>query len=131
MTDTSARVVEIRERCERTTPRPWLLKGEHNWWWVTHPNGDWSMWKSGGYRIAQSHDGNPKATEDFAFIAHAREDIPFLLSEVKRLEAENKRLRGLVERSRDYVATAGCATDWARDDLLTEIHEALAEHGNG
>ena len=79
---------EIRARCEAATPGPWAEKtnchpqcnGEP-WGWISGANGN-ITW-----------GGNAGRT-DAAFIAHAREDIPYLLAEIKRIQkhAENLRL---------------------------------------
>jgi hypothetical protein len=70
---------EIRKRAEAATPGPWR---EVNLY-------------------IESGDANERLAEvcesvDATFIAHAREDVPKLLAEVKRLKQENNTLRGNV-----------------------------------
>ncbi len=68
----------IRDRCDRASPGPWRA-------WVEgrdHTSGS-SMVQTGSDDIEMSG-----ATEaDYDFIAHARQDIPKLLAEVRRLRA--------------------------------------------
>jgi cell division protein FtsB len=54
--------------------------------------------------FTKSEDGrNPDAD----FMAHAREDVPNLLAEVKKLEAENQQLRAEVERLKQPMRWVG------------------------
>lgn len=89
-----SRLDEIRARADAATPGPWLL----------HKNGgeleivDASGATSDASDIAFMHVHAEK--EDWAlpgtgydnaeFIAHAREDIPYLLSEIERLTREKE-----------------------------------------
>lgn len=94
------RLSEIRARCEAATPGPWEAKTNR------HPqcNGEPWGWISGATgRITWS--GNLGKT-NAAFIAHAREDIPYLLAEVERLQGklqdqEYQILLDAMEQSRD------------------------------
>jgi hypothetical protein len=69
---------EIRERCDRSSPGPWKA-------WVEgrdHTSGS-SIVQTAADDIEMSG-----ATEaDYDFIANARQDIPRLLEEVRRLRA--------------------------------------------
>lgn len=73
------RLSEIRARCEAATPGPWDYKTNRHpnsngtpWGWLDGPAGN-MCWSGCQSRV------------DAAFIAHAREDIPFLLAEVEKL----------------------------------------------
>ena len=68
----------IRERCEKATKGPWIWT--NNWDFI-------KLYK--GYKPKQRI---PNTKDNNDFIAHAREDIPTLLTEIDRLETENKRL---------------------------------------
>jgi len=94
---------EIRARCEAATLGPWEYKTNRHpnlngtpWGWIDGPAGNmcWSGYQS---RI------------DADFIAHAREDIPYLLAEIERLKKHSENLR------LDYV------------DLLDRAEKAEAE----
>lgn len=76
------RLSEIKARCDVATPGPWEFSESAA-----------EMWTSTGRSIIESTEGYGLAIKraDADFIAHAREDIPYLLAEIKRLE------RALVE----------------------------------
>lgn len=81
------RLQEIRERCEKATPGPWhVLVGDLD--------GDEycdgiSTEREGHDDIVKTDSGvYPPSLADASFIASAREDVPFLLAEVERLEKE-------------------------------------------
>ena len=95
MTD---RLAEIKARCEAATPGPWCKVSDLPDYGVAsmnHPGTlpDPVVTLNRKYRAP----GRPNlgcSEFDADFIAHAREDIPFLLAEVERLralEAEHKR----------------------------------------
>lgn len=75
--ETTARLGEIRERVAAATEGPW----EH------------------GDRQFTAGD-----QADAEFIAHAREDVPWLLAEVERLTAERDRARDLAARLEAQIA---------------------------
>jgi hypothetical protein len=90
---------EIKEREAKATPGPWeYLPGEFNYddEAENHP-GSIHQVETGDNRgwwiaaIEELFEGQTLANADF--IAHAREDIPALVAEVERLQAENKRLK--------------------------------------
>lgn len=72
----SDRINDIRERCEAATPGPWTVE-----------NTKLSRAVIGGTVELLNWAGDKPfySKDDFAFIAHAREDIPFLLAELDRL----------------------------------------------
>ncbi|WP_090742742.1 hypothetical protein [Candidatus Nitrospira nitrosa] len=74
---------EIRLRCEAATPGPWTSHIEGR----DHSSGtSFIMTGCGGDRGNDIElSGSTDADQDF--IAHARQDIPILLAEVKRLRA--------------------------------------------
>lgn len=80
MTD---RLDEIQARVEAATPGPWEVTQE-----------GWSVISAacnicGTYHNHSMHDGGRTwdAQPDADFIAHSREDVPFLLAEVSKLRA--------------------------------------------
>lgn len=90
------RIDEIRERCEKATPAPWELSE-----CVSDPSSDISVSifhhvkgneyiKIGDWWGSDPNDGKDAANH--AFIAHSREDIPYLLGLVERMA-------GLIEKA--------------------------------
>lgn len=77
------RIDEIKARCEAATPGPWETEGAKLNRAVIGGKVKLLNWV--GDSLFYSKD-------DFAFIAAAREDIPFLLSEVDKLTAERDAL---------------------------------------
>lgn len=80
MNDLETRLREIEEREKAATPGPWDT-GEHP--------------TNSGIRYVFDTDGSEVCTVYFneesravEFIAHAREDVPFLIAEVRRLQNE-------------------------------------------
>lgn len=145
------RLREIEERASRATSGPWYA---HN------PDDDMSMnvflvattpeepdpWWDGeeeakkvvaitllqSPRVADVADG--RWEENAGFIAHAREDVPWLLSLLREREEEIRRLRTLLERARIGAWHEACGDhkdpdptwhccDWR--ELAEEIDAAL------
>jgi hypothetical protein len=66
---------------------------------------------------------HPQVLADRAFIAHAREDVPALIAEIRRLKGEVERLHGLLNDVSKYREAAGSA--------LVVIRGALKRWENG
>jgi hypothetical protein len=89
---TNEELQAIRERCEKATPGPWRTVGKK-------PGYEVEMIVAGDY----ADEGEPDLVvevwasadnkADAEFIAHAREDVPKLLDEVKELREINDWLR--------------------------------------
>ena len=80
---------EIEARAKAATPGPWQY---HRTWQDDRHR---AMYVMHGYTGRASKHDNPwiadladDNNEDAEFIAHAREDIPALLAEIRRLQAE-------------------------------------------
>lgn len=87
----NGRIEEIRARCEAATAAPW--EADYNVPFTTDFVGIMTM---NGYIVeANNFDSDEENTreEDAEFIAHAREDIPYLLELLTERDAEIKRLR--------------------------------------
>lgn len=85
---TQKRIEEIAARCAAARPGPWraFIEGRDFW-------GGSSVIAIGDGESPQEDlyltgDDRPVPESDFDFIAHAREDIPFLLEEIARLTRE-------------------------------------------
>jgi hypothetical protein len=84
------RLAAIDFRCTAATPGPWV----QSYLWLP-----WLQWLWSQARKAWG----VKADHDFHFIVHARADVPGLLSEVRRLRAVERELRGHVRALVDRV----------------------------
>jgi hypothetical protein len=100
------RLAEIRKRCEAATPGPWHgdrydgsikyeMRGADDALVlaVDHKNGTFGFL-------------GDKETADEKFVLHSREDVPYLLTEVERLRAENAALAGERDRLRAALDNA-------------------------
>lgn len=74
---TQDEIEQIQARCDAATPGPWKLG--YNRTSVLAPN---------GYFITEYDTADDGATEDAAFIAASREDIPKLLAALREAEEE-------------------------------------------
>jgi hypothetical protein len=91
-------VEEIRQRAEKATPGPWETRFMYRMWHAVRTNA-----RSLGL-LLQSKD-NDWADSDFT--AHARTDVPALVTSHEALRAEVERLRQIARYSKemvDYVA---------------------------
>lgn len=99
---------EIEARAEAATPGPWEWWSSCSHWRLTGADG-----KDGGVIHAyKASDGFPCVSvseEDRDFIAHARQDIPLLLSELRKL---------------DEMLTDTCAE---RDAIKAEVEQLYSE----
>jgi hypothetical protein len=91
---TEAKLAEIEERLERATPGPWACKDRLG------GGGCFVFSEETFHVVALEEDEEPAVAVplgrgDAAFIAAAREDVPLLLAEVRRLRA----LRAAAESS--------------------------------
>jgi hypothetical protein len=90
---TPERIAEIEKRCNAATAGPWFhrqagMEGHGQAYdWIADAEGVGRHSK-----IIVSRESVYGGTPDYSFIAHARTDIPDLVSEVKRLRAELERL---------------------------------------
>lgn len=83
---TDQELKEIEDRCNSATKRPWksYIEGRD------HESGD-SFIQTGGEDI---YIGNPLFDNNQDFIAGARQDIPNLIKEIRRLNQELKNKNG-------------------------------------
>jgi hypothetical protein len=75
---------EIKARCEKATEGPWMIVGPITYGpsaWVTsdlHQICELKPWNTAGRKFYHSDNAD--------FIAHAREDSPYLLKRLRRVE---------------------------------------------
>jgi hypothetical protein len=123
---TNEELAAIRERAEKATPGDWAYYENDNVVVTLHPD----------YQYAMEIVEEIGTGFDAEFIAHARADIPKLLAHIEVLEAENKRLKDIIDRIDDlvdeffYVKTVnGKPTFILKDGLekyIDIIHEIAA-----
>jgi hypothetical protein len=124
--DLTARLAEIRERCEKATPGPWTREvGGTACIGVPSPPAAWTL-------LAQVYGTNHAANE--TFIAAAREDVPWLLAEVTALRERIEAVEALCEREEKKMPKCGvgdceCWVAVDVDDVRAAIRGAAAEEG--
>ena len=100
MTESELDLEAIEERCNEATPGPWTV------------NEDGGLMASKGYELIGS-DGDAvwmMSHDDAVFIAHAREDIPALIREIRRLrDAVKAFYTGLIGVIETYITVTGDA----------------------
>lgn len=121
MTLTDERIEEIKARAEAATPEPWRQEGPCVYF---------------GYEGVEIHDARDH-NNNAAFIAHARTDIPLLIS---ALEAEKKRadeaealaehLEAVLKLAAEMLTKASLCDDERLDEGLSVIRRALTENGH-
>ena len=74
---------EIRARCEAASPEPWQSSIEGR----DHTSGSNFIMVGEGDHRREDIELTGASAADQDFIAHARQDIPKLLNEIKRLKA--------------------------------------------
>lgn len=123
-----ARKDEIRARCDVATPGPWLLGS-----WgddVFSVQGDRSEGRNWKPICRVKRDDLPAGASqdhlDAAFIAHARQDIPSLLDDNERLEAENERLRLRIHGAIADLCSGYFTQRQVADDLAVLLGEESA-----
>lgn len=111
MTMDEAKLSEIEARARAATPGPWLVCAAED---AAEglPVAFFGR-GSGPKDVAVRSDGPPRGTadDDAAFVAHAREDVPALVAEVRRLQKANEALVAAFDaalaRSHDRITVGG------------------------
>lgn len=96
----------IRARAAAATPGPWFCGSDYKAGYLR----PWEVCLAADLPMLELRpDGSGEA--DATFIAHAREDVPALLSEVDRLTAETEELRRTIRNLSEayHATTSGCA----------------------
>lgn len=141
---TDKRLEEIRKRVEAATPGPWEVEDYRC-------DGDWrstgNVWARNkghyhpGTKVCEvnchsmSSISDPRDIGEFegnsAFIAHARDDIPFLLAELAKLQAENATLRRQVEAVTQAIQDHAESGNIENYPYLSDKIEAIGKEGCG
>ena len=106
-----SRLEEIKARAEAATPGPWQWREDEpaSLVHVTDP-------RLHPWNVLKAPDWGPTLA-DAAFIAAAREDVPWLLAEVERLTAERDALIAVGKRQAARLARVeALAEEWDGDD---------------
>lgn len=129
------RLAEIRERESRATKGAWLMDETLSTFRITSAQ-ETSTLTGGGSTTRASICGKPtnnklhglayeRGLNDFAFIAHSRDDIPWLLSQLDAALAEVERLTELNGYAIERVGNAEAKEDQLRAEV-ERLREALA-----
>lgn len=98
MTDAELKAIEERATHENLSPGPWTVE------WANVTSGD----VVGPVDPGPNWGGRAQYSRwDAEFIAHARSDVPALLAEVRRLQAEIGPMRELLEVALDATIRHG------------------------
>ncbi|MED3650001.1 hypothetical protein [Heyndrickxia sporothermodurans] len=113
MTLNNEQLEAIRKRAEAATEGPWELDED-----------DFGLWNRNGRNYIGSI-GKSMADSDAEFIAHAREDVPALLSLVAQQRAEVERLRNEIS----FIANVDMSRAYDADHVIVSVkgwaHRAL------
>ncbi|MFB7548541.1 hypothetical protein [Streptomyces sp. NPDC056154] len=91
MPEQTTRLAEIEARAAAATPGPWQNDQAEIHQGMPDAPDIWVAWIGEALDI----DDQPQSNNNAAFIAHAREDIPYLLDRVAELEAKLAAIRHL------------------------------------
>ena len=114
-----SRLTEIADRAASATPGPWEASGSTVW----RSTGDGTPTDFSGVAVAyvpplaDPQEGRPDAD----FIAHAREDVPYLLGEVARLIADVTKHEPLISDSVLLVCSCGWTGDGEDESYFDHI----------
>ena len=141
MTALEKRLEEIERRCERATKGPWANEsddefdnipyigisageaGTDSWKWISHVQPTWQ----------EQTDKLTLTEEDWAnasFIAAAREDVPFLLSELRKHLKVSEAATGALKPFAEVIDALGRTRELDRDARLEPL-PTIHFHGPG
>jgi hypothetical protein len=119
----------ILARAEAATPGPWIPGLDEGVVFKRISDRHYATIISPG----DAPDDHQPRSSDVEFIAHAREDVPALVAEVERLQAENSLLKAIVEDLPKCSVGSTCDTPATRHEYGydgDEFHWCEA-HGRG
>jgi hypothetical protein len=117
------RTEEIRQREQAATKGPWEAHTREEWGYGTQA---WIVPLSGG--PSPGCHASDQHIRDNEFIAHAREDIPYLLALVERLEAAGKKVADFGISLHEAIDDSGILIEQAKPGMhaaLREFFDAL------
>lgn len=99
--NTEERLEAIKQRLSAATPGDWLHLGEND------PDSPfWGEIRSiDAFTLIAEMPELDDRTEDFNFIAHTKEDVPWLLTEIERLQTKFDQLM-------EFALAAGLTPEW-------------------
>lgn len=146
--ETTTRLAEIRERANAATDGPWMFgqpdddctQTRAEWMDSTAANPDapaaaglWVAWTRSadrpGVLVTCITGDGPTSQENAEFIAHARQDVPWLLAEVERLTGERDRARDLAARLEAQVARVAEAVCEPHECGIWHLRDVVREEG--
>lgn len=122
MTDTDDRLAQIRDRTENATQGPWraltsgVRNGDH---WSVHYQHSDARWWPIAHIASQDGANEGQRQPDAEFIAHARQDVPWLLDQLDQARRGGKTLGKIVDRQCRDVLNA------------TDMHHVINRDGDG
>ena len=129
---TDADLQAIRARADAATHGPWAYDGQH--YEITTPFGD-SYWLiASECRATPEQEVKPdqfghEYNADYAFIAHARQDVPALLDEIAALQARNAELDAGLQWALDEGGWRLLYYAAPPVQYIIEVPMATGEHG--
>lgn len=124
MTDITERLAEIEARVAAADDGPWRVRGPQ-----VDPSWKWAA----GVESASLDPGEVDTTiaevvdaPDAEFIAHARTDVPWLVEQVRELQAENERLQTALRRKENHRARARERVR-QRDEVIERVRKLADE----
>lgn len=106
---------EIKERAEKATSGPWLALYEGT-------NAEIYSTKT-AEDICEITAKDEYHAEDAEFISNAREDVPALVAEVERLQAQLEKCEGLLSWAHDVLDDVHC--------YETDVYEEITQYFDG
>ena len=122
---TDAELTAIQKRAEAATPGPWIAHP-----WEDDPECCAGIEAASGTEIVKTDCGiYPPEMPDAEFIAHAREDIPALVAEVRRLRAEAAEPRTICGVSQPSAREHYCVKEYDHEGHHGHIGAAWTRNG--
>ncbi len=111
-----ARIKEIQDRVDKATAGPWIYLFGDNYVYTKLEDG------CRGMAISRVDYGNQQ--DNAKFIAHARQDLPFLLAALQEAQAENKKLCYTLDIAGEENCTLSNVIS-SKEDKIAELEEEL------
>lgn len=115
------RIAEIRERLEKATPGVWRTVEKGN----SIPSIAVETLAYVGEPSIKICSGISPKTKNAEFIAHAHEDIPYLLGVIEQQQADLKALKEQLADYEDIVKSLIVAGEWINDMTYESFDQSL------